>query len=140
MNFFPIERHAEIYLQLSMNLRAIVSQRLVPGVDGKRVAALEILIDTPYVRDLIKKGEIDTIKEAMERSTLEGGQTFDQALFQLYKEGRINAEQALANADSANNLRIQMKNLDLRGADRHIIEDTSGLRIQGMTEHGFRRI
>jgi len=140
MNFFPIERHAEIYLQLSMNLRAIVSQRLVPGVDGKRVAALEILIDTPYVRDLIKKGEIDTIKEAMERSTLEGGQTFDQALFQLYKEGRINAEQALANADSANNLRIQMKNLDLRGADRHIIEDTSGLRIQGMTEHGFRRM
>ena len=140
MNFFPIERHAEIYLQLSMNLRAIVSQRLVPGVDGKRVAALEILIDTPYVRDLIKKGEVDTIKEAMERSTLEGGQTFDQALFQLYKEGRINAEQALANADSANNLRIQMKNLDLRGADRHIIEDTSGLRIQGMTEHGFRRM
>ena len=139
MNFFPIERHAEIYLQLSMNLRAIVSQRLVPGVDGKRVAALEILIDTPYVRDLIKKGEVDTIKEAMERSTLEGGQTFDQALFQLYKQGRINAEQALANADSANNLRIQMKNLDLRGADRHI-EDTSGLRIQGMTEHGFRRI
>jgi len=140
MNFFPIERHAEIYLQLSMNLRAIVSQRLVPGVDGKRVAALEILIDTPYVRDLIKKGEVDTIKEAMERSTLEGGQTFDQALFQLYKQGRINAEQALANADSANNLRIQMKNLDLRGADRHIIEDTSGLRIQGMTEHGFRRM
>ena len=140
MNFFPIERHAEIYLQLSMNLRAIVSQRLVPGVDGKRVAALEILIDTPYVRDLVKKGEVDTIKEAMERSTLEGGQTFDQALFQLYKEGRINAEQALANADSANNLRIQMKNLDLRGADRHIIEDTSGLRIQGMTEHGFRRM
>ena len=139
MNFFPIERHAEIYLQLSMNLRAIVSQRLVPGVDGKRVAALEILIDTPYVRDLIKKGEVDTIKEAMERSTLEGGQTFDQALFQLYKQGRINAEQALANADSANNLRIQMKNLDLRGADRHI-EDTSGLRIQGMTEHGFRRM
>src|SRR5215472_4214663 len=140
MNFFPIERHQEIFLQLSLNLRAVVSQRLIPGIDGKRVAALEILIDTPYVRDLIKKGEVDTIKEAMERSTLEGGQTFDQALFQLYKEARIDAEQALANADSANNLRIQIKNLDLRGADRHAIEDTSGLRIQGMTEHGFRRI
>jgi twitching motility protein PilU len=141
MNFFPIERHSEIYLQLSLNLRAIVSQRLVPGVEGKRVAALEILIDTPYVRDLIKKGEVDTIKEAMERSTLEGGQTFDQALFHLYKDGHITAEQALANADSANNLRIQMKNLDLRSADRHAIEDTSGLRIQGIAQdHAFRRM
>ena len=92
MNFFPIERHPEIFLQLSLNLRAIVSQRLVPGIDGKRVAALEILIDTPYVKDLIKKGEVDTIKEAMERSTQEGGQTFDQALFELYEDGRIDAE------------------------------------------------
>jgi twitching motility protein PilU len=141
MNFFPIERHQEIFLQLSLNLRAIVSQRLVPGLDGKRVAALEILIDTPYVRDLIKKGEVDTIKEAMERSTQEGGQTFDQALFQLYKEGRINADEALANADSANNLRIQMKNLDLRNTDRKTIDETGGLRIQGVTpEQLYRRM
>ncbi len=132
MNFFPVERHSEIFLQLSLNLRAIISQRLVPGLEGKRVAALEILIDTPYVKDLIKKGEVDTIKEAMERSTQEGGQTFDQALFQLYKTGRISAEQTLANADSANNLRIQMKNLDLRTADRKLLDDTGGLRIQGM--------
>ena len=89
MNFFPGERHAEIYLQLSLNLRAIISQRLIPGVDGKRVAAMEILIDTPYVKDLIKKGEVDIIKEAMERSVQEGGQTFDQAIFQLFTEGRI---------------------------------------------------
>jgi len=141
MNFFPIERHREIFLELSLNLRAIVSQRLIPGVDGKRVAALEILIDTPYVRDLIKKGEVDTIKEAMERSTQEGGQTFDQALFQLYKDGHISAEQALANADSANNLRIQMKNLDLRTAERKIIDDTGGLRIQGVSpDQMFRRM
>ncbi len=141
MNFFPIERHQEIFLQLSLNLRAIISQRLVPGIDGKRVAALEILIDTPYVRDLIKKGEVDTIKEAMERSTQEGGQTFDQALFQLYKDGRIDAEQALANADSANNLRIQMKNLDLRMADRKAIDETGGLRIQGVApDQLFRRM
>jgi len=141
MNFFPIERHREIFLELSLNLRAIVSQRLVPGVDGKRVAALEILIDTPYVRDLIKKGEVDTIKEAMERSTQEGGQTFDQALFQLYKDGHISAEQALANADSANNLRIQMKNLDLRTADRKVVDDIGGLRIQGVSpEQLFRRM
>jgi twitching motility protein PilU len=141
MNFFAVERHQEIFLQLSLNLRAIVSQRLVPGVDGRRVAALEILIDTPYVKDLIKKGEVDTIKEAMERSTQEGGQTFDQALFQLYKESRIDAEQALANADSANNLRIQMKNLDLRQADRKVLDDTGGLRIQGVSpEQMYRRM
>jgi twitching motility protein PilU len=133
MNFFSIERHQEIFLQLSLNLRAIVSQRLVPGHDGKRVAALEILIDTPYVKDLIKRGEVDTIKEAMERSTQEGGQTFDQALFDLYKDGHITADEALANADSANNLRIQMKNLDLRNADRKSIDETGGLRIQGVS-------
>jgi twitching motility protein PilU len=141
MNFFAVERHQEIFLQLSLNLRAIVSQRLVPGIDGKRVAALEILIDTPYVKDLIKKGEVDTIKEAMERSTQEGGQTFDQALFELYKAGRIDAEQALANADSANNLRIQMKNLDLRHADRKVLDDTgAGLRIQGVATDSYRRM
>jgi twitching motility protein PilU len=77
----------------------------------------------------------------MERSTQEGGQTFDQALFQLYKEGRIDAEEALANADSANNLRIQMKNLDLRHADRKTIDDTGGLRIQGVSpDQLYRRM
>ena len=141
MNFFAVERHSEIFLQLSLNLRAIVSQRLVPGIDGKRVAALEILMDTPYVKDLIKKGEVDTIKEAMERSNQEGGQTFDQAIYELYKEGRIDAEEALANADSANNLRIQMKNLDLRQADRKILDDTgANLRIQGVSSDMYRRI
>jgi twitching motility protein PilU len=109
MNFFPIERHAQIYLQLSLNLRAIVSQRLVPSVDGKRTPALEVLIDTPRIKDLIKKGEIDTLKEGMEQGVQEGSQTFDQALFALYKEGKINLEQALINADSANNLRLKIK-------------------------------
>jgi twitching motility protein PilU len=115
MNFFPVSRHAEIYLQLSLNLRAIVSQRLVPGVDGKRVAALEILLDTPWAKDLIKQGQVDVLKEAMEKSTQEGGQTFDQSLFDLYAEGRISEAQALANADSANNLRIRIKNLQISG-------------------------
>jgi twitching motility protein PilU len=142
MNFFQIERHSEIFLQLSLNLRAIISQRLVPGIDSKRVAALEILIDTPYVRDLIKKGEVDTVKEAMERSTQEGGQTFDQALFELYQEGRIDAEQALAHADSANNLRIKLKNLDLRGqgGNRKVLDQQPGsLRIHGVTPDSPRR-
>jgi len=109
MNFFPIERHAQIYLQLSLNLRAIVSQRLIPSVDGKRMAALEILMDIPRVKDLIKKGETDTLKEAMEQGVQEGCQTFDQALFGLYKAGKITLDQALANADSANNLRLKIK-------------------------------
>ncbi len=110
MNFFPAIRHPQIYLQLSLNLRGIISQRLIAGVDGKRVAALEILLDTPRVKDLIKKGEIDTLKEAIEQSTNEGGQTFDESLFRLAADGKIDAEQALANADSANNLRLRLRN------------------------------
>jgi len=109
MNFFPMERHAQIYLQLSLNLRAIVSQRLIPSVDGKRVAALEILMDTPRIRDLIKKGDVDILKEAMEQGVQEGCQTFDQALFVLYQARKISWEEALANADSANNLRLKIK-------------------------------
>jgi len=109
MNFFPSERHPQIYLQLSLNLRSIVSQRLIPSVEGKRVAALEILMDTPRIKDLIKKGEVDTLKQAMEQGIQEGCQTFDQALFALYRDGIINLDQALINADSANNLRLKIK-------------------------------
>jgi twitching motility protein PilU len=146
MNFFPIGRHPEIFLQLSLNLRGIISQRLVPGVDGKRVAAMEILLDTPYARDLIKKAEIDTLKDAMEKSTQEGGQTFDQAIFQLYADGLISEDQALANADSANNLRIRIKNLDIIGmtARQQRIAAALGsdnLRIEGVTPTpNFRRM
>jgi len=109
MNFFPIERHAQIYLQLSLNLRSIISQRLVRSVDGNRIVAMEIMTDTPRIRDLIKKGEVDVLKEAMEQGVQEGCQTFDLALFALYKDGKISLDQALANADSANNLRLKIK-------------------------------
>ncbi len=109
MNFFPIEKHDQLFLQLSLNLRAIVSQRLVRTVDGKRRAAVEILINKPRIADLVKKGEIDMIKEAMEQLVHEGLQTFDQALFTLYKDGVISYEEALVNADSANNLRLKIK-------------------------------
>ncbi len=109
MNFFRPERHAQIHMQLSLNLRSIIAQRLVPSVEGKRAAALEVLIDTPRIKDLIKKGEVDTLKEAMEQGVQEGCQTFDQALFELYKDGKITLEQALVNADSANNLRLKIK-------------------------------
>jgi twitching motility protein PilU len=109
MNFFSSERHAQIYLQLSMNLRAIISQRLIPSLDGKRVAALEILMDTPRIKDLIKKGQTDVLKEAMEQGVQEGCQTFDQVLFEFYRDGKISLDQALINADSANNLRLKIK-------------------------------
>ena len=98
-----------MYLQLSLNLRSIVSQRLIPSVEGKRVAALEILMDTPRIKDLIKRGEVDSLKEAMEQGVQEGCQTFDQALFALYRDGKITLDQALVNADSANNLRLKIK-------------------------------
>jgi len=117
MNFFPVERHAQIYLQLSLNLRAIISQRLIPSVDGKRVPALEIMLDTPRIKDLIKKAEVDTLKEAMEQGIDEGCQTFDHVLFQLYKANKISLEQALINADSANNLRLKIKLEGLKGDD-----------------------
>lgn len=139
MNFFPQERHAQIYLQLSLNLRAIISQRLIPSLDGRRVPALEIMLDTPRVKDLIKKAEVDTLKEAMEQGYEEGCQTFDRVLFQLYKEGRISLEQALINADSANNLRLRIKLEGLKGdeavnalLDRHPTgRGGEAFRIQG---------
>jgi twitching motility protein PilU len=117
MNFFPPERHAQIYLQLSLNLRAIISQRLIPSRDARRVAALEILVDTPRIKELIKKGDVDVLKEAMEQGVQEGCQTFDQALFMLVKEEKITLEQALAHADSANNLRLKIKLAGLTGDD-----------------------
>jgi len=109
MNFFQPERHSQMYLQLSLNLRSIVSQRLIPTVDGKRVAAMEILMDTPRIKDLIKRSEVDSLKEAMEQGVQEGCQTFDQALFALYRDGKIDLDQALVNADSTNNLRLKIK-------------------------------
>lgn len=138
MNFFPNERHAQIYLQLSMNLRAIVSQRLIPSVDGKRVAALEILMDTPRAKDLIKKGEIDELKEAMEQGVQEGCQTFDLELFKFYRDGKITLDQALINADSANNLRLKIKLAGMKVEDsaekpsaKDEREKGSGFQIKG---------
>ena len=117
MNFFPPARHVQIYLQLSLNLRAIISQRLIPSLDGRRVATMEILMDTPRIKDLIKKGEVDILKEGMEQGVQEGCQTFDDALFMLYKERRISFDQAMINADSANNLRLKIKLAGLKVDD-----------------------
>lgn len=109
MSFFPLEQHRQIYLQISLNLSAIVSQRLVRKDDGTRVAAVEVLLASPRVKDLIQKGEISELKEAMEKSATIGMQTFDQHLYELYTSGKISLEEALRNADSVNNLRLRVK-------------------------------
>jgi len=109
INFFPSERHAQILQDLGLNVQAIVSQRLVPTVDNKRVAAVEVLLGTKTIQDLIYKGDIDSIKEIMTKSEMLGMQTFDGALFKLHQSGQISLEEALKNADSANNLRLRIK-------------------------------
>ena len=120
VNFFPFERREQILLDLALNLKGIIAQQLIATVDGRsRCAALEILIGTPFVSDLIQKGAIAKIKEVMAKSTNMGMQTFDQALYDLYEAGEITYEDALRNADSANQLRLMIK----LGRDAEIDED-----------------
>ena len=109
INFFPEERHKQLFLDLSLNLQAFISQRLIPTIDGKRCAAVEILLGTPRVCDLIKKGSIDEIKEVMHKSENQGMQTFDTALYNLYMTGKISQDEALKNADSKNNLALKIR-------------------------------
>ena len=109
VNLFPEERRAQLLMGLGQNLRAFVSQRLVPTSDGKRCAAVEVLLGTKTIEEMIVKGKFEHIKEIMEKSENLGMRTFDSALFHLYKDGRIGLDDALANADSANNLRLRIK-------------------------------
>ncbi len=109
LNFFPPERHRQVYLQLSLNLKAIVSQRLIKTKDGGRAPAIEVLLGTARVRELMKKGDIETLKDAMAQGENEGMQTFDQALFELFREGRLGLEEALSNADSVTDLKLRIK-------------------------------
>lgn len=108
INFFPEERHSQLLQDLSLNMRGIVSQRLFKTVDGKRAAAIEILLGTPRAADLIAKGDVSSLKELMEKSGEQGMQTFNMALFKLYKQGKITLEEALKNADSKNNLKLRI--------------------------------
>lgn len=110
IHFFPPERHSQIWMDLSLNLRAIVAQQLVPSPDGKsRRAVVEVLLNTPLVSDLIRKGEVHEIKALMTKSTELGMQTYDQALYALYEQGEITYEDALSFADSPNDLRLMIK-------------------------------
>src|SRR5574337_986526 len=109
LNFFPEAAHRNILMNLALNLKAIISQRLVVGKDGRRRPAVEVLINTPHIRDLLRRGEVHEIKLAMERSLEEGMQTFDQSLFKLYKEGTIDLEEALTKADSRDGLALKIR-------------------------------
>jgi twitching motility protein PilU len=109
INFFPEERRQQLLMDLSLNIKAFISQRLIPTVDGKRCAAIEVLLGTPMVAELILRGEIDGVKEVMQKSENIGMKTFDTALFELYQEGLISEEEAVRNSDSANNVRLKIK-------------------------------
>jgi twitching motility protein PilU len=109
INFFPDSAHRQVYNDLSLNLKAVISQRLIPTLDGGRRAAVEILLLTSYTAELIQKGKIHDLKEAMEQGQQRGMMTFDQSLYDLYKEGAIAIEEALNHADSRNNLALRIR-------------------------------
>lgn len=109
LNFFPEGAHKNVLMNLALNLKAVISQRLVVGVDGRRLPATEVLINTPLIRDLLRRGQVHEVKTAMEESLQEGMQSFDQCLFQLYKEGRIGMEEALKAADSRDGLALKFR-------------------------------
>jgi twitching motility protein PilU len=110
INFFPEERRPQLLMDLSLNLKGVISQRLIPVKEGRgRAAAVEVLLNSPLISDLIFKGEVHGIKEIMKKSRELGMQTFDQSLFELYEAGRITYEDALRFADSTNEVRLQIK-------------------------------
>jgi twitching motility protein PilU len=130
INFFPEERRAQLLMDLSLNLKAMVSQRLVPKQDGKgRHAAVEIMLNTPLISDLIFKGEVSEIKEIMKKSRNLGMQTFDQALYDAYETNIISYEDALRNADSLNDLRLQIKLNSQRAKTQDLSSGTEHLAI-----------
>jgi len=131
INFFPEERRPQLLMDLSLNLKSIISQRLIPLKGGEgRMPAVEVMLNTPLMSDLIFKGNVHEMKELMAKSNEYGMITFDQALFELYEEGNITYEDALRNADSLNDLRLRIK---LKGKDAHktnLMEEVSGLRME----------
>lgn len=132
INMFPEERRAQLLMDLSLNLKAVISQRLLPRIGGGRVAAIEILINSPLIQDLIFKGKVHEIKAVMKRSREQGMQTFDMALFDLYEGGLITLEDALRSADSMNELRLKIKLESAEATEGDAFGDTQGLRL--MTE------
>ena len=130
INFFPEERKQQLLMDLALNMRALVAQRLIPTKEGKgRRAAIEILLNSPLIQDLIFKGEVHEIKAIMAKSRELGMQTFDQALFDLYEEGAISYEDALRNADSVNELRLKIKLEGKEAKDKDVMSGIEHLNI-----------
>jgi len=130
INFFPEERREQLLMDLSLNTKAFVSQRLIPKKDGTgRACAMEIMLNSPLIADLIFKGQVHEIKEVMKKSRELGMQTFDQALFDLHEVGQISYEDALKNADSVNDLRLKIKLESKISKDRDLAAGTEGLRV-----------
>ncbi|OIR18438.1 twitching mobility protein [mine drainage metagenome] len=130
INFFPEERREQLLMDLSLNIKALISQRLIPKRDGKgRAAAFEILLNSPLIADLIFKGNVHEIKEVMSKSRELGMQTFDQALFVLHEAGAISYEEALKNADSVNDLRLKIKLEGQATKDRDVMSGLDNLRM-----------
>jgi twitching motility protein PilU len=130
INFFPEERRQQLLMDLSLNLKAMVSQRLLPREAGRgRIAAVEIMLNTPLIGDLIFKGEIAELKELMKRSRELGMQTFDQSLFDLYENKHVTYEDALRNADSVNDLRLQIKLQSTRARSTDLAAGTEHLKV-----------
>ena len=124
LNFFPEAAHKNILMNLSLNLKAVISQRLVIGKDGRRLPAAEVLINTPFIRDLLRRGQVHEVKEAMDRSLEEGMQTFDQSLYRLYKEGKIELEEALSKADSRDGLALKIRLAEAGGDNTTASQDS----------------
>jgi twitching motility protein PilU len=136
INFFPEDRREQLLMDLSLNIRAMVSQRLIPreGTKG-RIAAMEIMLNTPLIADLIFRGEVSMIKEIMAKSNRLGMKTFDQALYDLFESGMISYEEALRNADSKNEIRLRIK-LESKRADKSHLDDSASLKILEDEEGG----
>jgi len=130
IHFFPADRHNQLYMDLSLNLRGIIAQQLVPTPDGQgRRAAIEVLLNTPLMADHIRKGEVHLIKELMTKSVEQGMQTFDQALYDLYEQGEITYEDAIRHADAPNDLRLMIK-LAAEGGVESLSSATQGLTLE----------
>ncbi len=143
INFFPEERRPQLLMDLSLNLKSVISQRLIPLKGGEgRVPAVEVMLNTPLMADLIFKGNVHEMKELMAKSNEYGMQTFDQALFFLYEEGYITYEDALRNADSINDLRLRIKLQGKEAKNKDIMDEVSGLQMEEDSKedlHSFKR-
>jgi twitching motility protein PilU len=130
INFFPEERRTQLLMDLSLNVKAFISQRLILKMDGTgRAAAVEIMLNSPLIADLIFKGEVNMIKGVMAQSRELGMETFDGALFNLYESGTISYEEALKNADSVNDLRLHIKLESKLSTDRDLMSGTENMKI-----------